>query len=170
MTALGFSCLSSLEEGARRAGSHAVCVCVFFCSNTLTHPSLLQLLTLKMSQSNVEQIPKTNAPWNFNERAHFWGTEVRKSVSSHRCVSAQRNHKLFPSAYNASGVCAQGRACWRACKCDRARAERVKKSERSVLVLNVKLRASPKNSRRWQEMSLFNNTCWLHSVKFINGN
>lgn len=52
------------------------------------HARLLQLFTLEMSHSNLEQIflAKTSAQWNFNERAHFWrilGTRPRKSVSHH---------------------------------------------------------------------------------------
>ena len=87
--------------------------------HTHTHTTLpLQLFTLEMSQSNVEQIPiKTSAQWNFNESAHIWGTQLRKSVS-HPC-STQRSHKLFPSASN---TCVCARATY-------SRGQRVKKSE-----------------------------------------
>lgn len=124
MTALGFGCLAHPSGGARlrQAVTPRSAVRLSFCStlssNTCadTHkrmhtPLLLQLFTLEMSQSNVEQIPiKTSAQWNFNERAHFcgiWGTQLRKSVS--HPWSTHANHKPSASSWHtcARAICAR---------------------------------------------------------------
>lgn len=69
------------------------------------YPASLQLITLEMSQSNVEQIlVKTSSLWKFNEGLSSVGSG--KSVS-HPC----RCWKLFPAALKLHILCNQWHAC-----------------------------------------------------------